>query len=79
MTRTLRAWLAGARERKYLVEERISVVGRIKELLALHVWLDGKRIGKGLRQHLDTIMTGDGRQLAPFLRRDIELMITRYR
>ena len=48
-------------------------------MLALHVWLDGKRIGKGLRQHLDTIMTGDGRQLAPFLRRDIELMITRYR
>jgi transposase len=100
MTRTLRAWLAGAREvardvqipsvaqedakriareRKYLVEERISIVGRSKGLLALHgIWLDGKRIGKGLRQQLDAMTTGDGRQLAPFLRRDIERMITRY-
>lgn len=67
------------RERKYLVEERISIVGRIKGLLALHgIWLSGKRIGKGLRAQLDTLVTGDGRALAPFLRRDIERMLTRY-
>ena len=67
------------RERKYLVEERISVVGRIKGLLALHgIWLSGKRIGKGLRERLDTMRTGDGRSLAPCLRRDIERMLTRY-
>lgn len=67
------------RERKYLVEERISIVGRIKGLLALHgIWLTGKRIGKGLRERLDTMRTGDGRPLAPFLRRDIERMLCHY-
>jgi transposase len=67
------------RERKYLVEERVSIVGRIKGLLALHgIWLTGKRIGKGLREHLDRMTTGDGRPLAPFLRRDIERMLRRY-
>ena len=67
------------RERKYLVEERISIVGRIKGLLALHgIWLNGKRIGKGLRERLDMLRTGDGRPLAPFLRRDIERMLCRY-
>jgi transposase len=59
------------RERKYLVEERISIVGRIKGLRALHgIWLSGKRIGKGQRGQLDTLRTGDGRALAPCLRRD---------
>ena len=67
------------RERKYLVEERISIVGRIKGLLALHgIWLTGKRIGKGLRERLDSLRTGDGRPLAPFLRRDIERMLRHY-
>jgi transposase len=67
------------RERKYLVEERISIVGRIKGLLALHgIWLTGKRIGKGLRVRLDAMRTGDGRPLAPFLRRDIERMLCHY-
>jgi transposase len=67
------------RERKYLVEERISIVGRIKGLLALHgIWLTGKRIGKGLRERLDTMRTGDGRPLGPFLRRDIERMLCHY-
>ena len=67
------------RERKHLVEARTSIVGRIKGLLALHgIWLTGKRIGKGLRERLDTIRTGDGRPLAPFLRRDIERMLCHY-
>jgi transposase len=67
------------RERKYLVEERASIVGRIKGLLALHgIWLRGKRIGKGLRERLNAMTTGDGRPLAPFLRRDIERMLCRY-
>jgi transposase len=67
------------RERKHLVEARTSIVGRIKGLLALHgIWITGKRIGKGLRERLDTIRTGDGRPLAPFLRRDIERMLCHY-
>ena len=67
------------RERKHLVEARTSIVGRIKGLLALHgIWLTGKRIGKGLRERLGTMRTGDGRPLAPFLRRDIERMLCHY-
>ena len=67
------------RERKYLVEERTSIVGRIKGLLALHgIWLTGKRIGKGLRERLGAMTTGDSPPLAPFLRRDIERMLRRY-
>jgi transposase len=67
------------RERKHLVEQRTSIVGRIKGLLALHgIHLSGKRIGKGLRGRLDHIRTGDGRNLAPFLRRDIERMLLHY-
>jgi transposase len=67
------------RERKHLVEQRTSIVGRIKGLLALHgIRLSGKRIGKGLRDSLDYIRTGDKRSLAPFLRRDIERMLLHY-
>jgi transposase len=67
------------RERKYLVQERTSIIGRIKGLLALHgIWLSSKGISKGLRERLDTMRTGDGRPLAPFLRRDIERMLRRY-
>jgi transposase len=67
------------RERKYLIEERTSIVGRIKGLLALHgIWLRGKRIGRGLRERLGTLETGDGRPLPPFLRRDIERMLRHY-
>src|SRR5580692_4853360 len=50
------------RERKHLVEQRTSFVGRIKGLLALHgIHLSGKRIGTGLQGRLDHIKTGDGR------------------
>jgi transposase len=67
------------RERKHLVEQRTRIVGRIKGLLALHgVRLTGKRIGKGLQERLDAIVTGDGHRLAPFLRRDIERMLRHY-
>jgi transposase len=67
------------RERKYLVEQRISIVGRIKGLLALHgIWLSKKGIERGLRERLDRLRTGDGRLLAPFLRRDVERMLCHY-
>ena len=67
------------RERKNLVEERTRIVGRIKGLLALHgIWLSSKRIGKRLLGRLDTMTTGDGRPLPPFLRRDIVRMIRHY-
>jgi len=67
------------RERKYLVEGRTSIVGRIKGLLALHgIWLSSKRISRDLSKRLDTLRTGDGRPLAPLLRRDIERMLRHY-
>ncbi len=67
------------RERKSLVEERTSLVGRVKGLLALHgIWLTGKRIGQGLRVQLGALKTGDGRPLGPFLRGEIERLLTRY-
>jgi transposase len=67
------------RERKNLVEERTRIVGRIKGLLALHgIWLSSKRINKRLQGRLDTMLTGDGRRLPPFLRHDIERMIRHY-
>jgi transposase len=68
-----------ARERKHLVEQRTRIIGRIKGLLALHgVWLMNKRINKDLQRQLDTIRTGDGRPLPPFLRRDVERMLQHY-
>lgn len=64
------------RERKHLVEQRTRVVGRIKGLLALHgVRIAAKGIGKSLGARLDGMLTGDGRPLPPFLRREIERML----
>jgi transposase len=42
------------------------------------IWLSSKRINKRLQGCLDTMMTGDGRRLPPFLRHDIERMIRHY-
>jgi len=64
------------RERKHLVEQRTRVVGRIKGLLALHgIRLGSKGIGRKLRERIPSLVTGDGRPLPPFLRRDIERML----
>ena len=64
------------RERKHLVEQRTRIVGRIKGLLALHgVRIAAKGIGKSLGARLDGMLTGDGRPLPPFLRREIERML----
>jgi transposase len=67
------------RERKHLVEERTRIIGRIKGLLALHgIRLDSKGIGKGLRRRLETLRTGDGRPLPPFLQREIGRLLDRF-
>jgi len=64
------------RERKNLVEQRTSIVARIKALLSLHgIWITAKGISKKLIKRLDDLKTGDGRHLAPFLRRDVERML----
>lgn len=67
------------RERKHLVNERTRLVGRIKGLLALHgVRVGGKNIANRWRDRLDSIRTGDGRALPPFLRNEIERLFRRY-
>jgi len=64
------------RERKHLVEQRTSIVARIKGLLALHgIRITSKGIGKKLATGLDAMRTGDERPLAPFLRQEIERML----
>lgn len=64
------------RERKHLVEQRTRIVGRIKGLLALHgVRIAAKGIGQSLGARLDGMLTGDGRPLPPFLRRELERML----
>jgi transposase len=61
------------RERKELVAERTSQIGRIRGLLALHGIRQVRAIkgGDGLPQ-LDDMRTGDGRALPPHLRAEIE-------
>lgn len=64
------------RGRKSLVQQRTSIVARIKGLLALHgIRLPSKGIGKALQASLPTLQTGDGRLLGPFLLRDIARML----
>jgi transposase len=67
------------RERKSLVNERTRLVGRIKGLCALHgIIVPGQRIGKRWAAHLDEYLTGDGRPIPPYLRREIGRLLRRY-
>ena len=67
------------RERKTLVNERTRLVGRIKGLCALHgIIVPGQRIGKRWAAHLDEYLTGDGRPIPPYLRREIGRLLRRY-
>jgi transposase len=67
------------RERKNLVIERTRIIGRIKGLCALHgLKVGGKMIGKRWAKLLGDQLTGDGRPLPPFLRREIERLLRRY-
>jgi transposase len=67
------------RERKALVNERTRLVGRIKGLCALHgVTVPGKRIAQRWVARLDQHRTGDGRELPPYLRREIDRLLRRY-
>jgi transposase len=67
------------RERKTLVTERTRLVGRIKGLCALHgIMVPGKRIGRRWAAKLDQYRTADGRQIPPYLRREIGRLLRRY-
>ena len=67
------------RERKALVNERTRLVGRIKGLCALHgIAVPGKRIAQRWIARLGEQRTGDGREVPPYLRREIDRLLRRY-
>lgn len=67
------------RERKAIVNERTRLVGRIKGLCALHgIVVPGKGIAQRWVARLDQHRTGDGREIPPYLRREIDRLLRRY-
>jgi transposase len=59
------------RERKVLIAERVRHVNRIKGLLFSQGTGDYQPLGRDRRRALETLRTGDGRELAPHLKRQI--------
>ena len=66
-----------SRERGELVDERTRLSNRIGGLLAGQGIAGFKPLQKGARQALDTLRTGDGRELAPHLRTTIVRILQR--
>ena len=60
------------RERQRLIAERVQHVNRIKGLLATQGIYDYHPLRRDRWERLETLRTGDGRQLPPRLRREIE-------
>ena len=68
-----------ARERKHLVNERTRLIGRIKSLCALHgVQVPKHMISKRWAKTLDQQLTGEGKEIPPFLRRELHRLLRRY-
>ena len=68
-----------ARERKHLVNERTRLVGRIKSLCALHgIRVRKPMISKRWARTLDQQLTGEGKAIPPFLRRELHRLLQRY-
>ena len=68
-----------ARERKHLVNERTRLIGRIKGVCALHgVRVRPHMISKRWARTLDQQLTGEGKPIPPFLRRELQRMLRRY-
>ena len=59
------------RERKTLVAERVAHVNRIKGLLFAQGICDYEPLRRDRRQRLETLRTGDGRPLPPYLKAQI--------
>jgi transposase len=59
------------RERKVLIAERVRHVNRIKGLLFSQGIGDYQPLGRDRRRALETLGTGDGRELAPHLKRQV--------
>jgi transposase len=60
------------RERQRLIAERVQHVNRIKGLLATQGIYDVQPLRRDRWERLDELRTGDGRELPPRLRREIE-------
>jgi transposase len=59
------------RERKVLIAERVRHVNRIKGLLFSQGIGDYQPLGRDRRRALETLRTGDGRNLSPHLKRQV--------
>jgi transposase len=67
------------RERKHLVNERTRLIGRIKSLCALQgVRVRKHMISKRWAKTLDQQLTGEGKEIPPFLRRELHRLLRRY-
>src|SRR5208282_2883246 len=66
-----------SRERGQLVAERTKLSNRVGGLLANQGIAGFKPLKKGARQALQTLRTGDGRELPPHLRTTIERILQR--
>jgi transposase len=60
------------RERQRLISERVQHVNRIKGLLATQGIYDYRPLRRDRWERLEELRTGDGRELPPHLRREIE-------
>lgn len=68
-----------ARERKHLVNERTRLISRFKGLCALHgIRLRNHMISKKWGRTLEQQVTGEGRTIPPFLRRELQRLLRRY-
>jgi len=65
------------RERQRLIAERVQHVNRIKGLLATQGIYDYHPLRRDRWKRLETLRTGDGRELPPRLRREIERELRR--
>jgi transposase len=65
------------RERKVLTAERVAQVNRIKGLLFAQGVFDYEPLRRDRRQRLETLRTGDGRQLGAYLKAQIERALDR--
>ena len=65
------------RERAVLIRERIAITNRVRGLLMSQGITDYQPLRRDRRARLETLMTGDGRALAPQMKRELERALDR--
>ena len=65
------------RERAVLIRERIAITNRVRGLLMSQGITDYQPLRRDRRARLETLVTGDGRALAPQMKRELERALDR--